>query len=293
MFAPTIANCDLLAGRRPPPDADWELIGRFALTSDGYGVFGDRCRALANQRAAGKLTPGDQTLSVLRGCLFFEQRRCRHVGEEPEGEDPRYLHALVEDIRAKVQGLETLPKGTRMAESNQRQFLRDQFHALTLAATMQRAGVYVAGLDESQRSPVHEGLRRTLDELAAGYSAAVSEEDHLAHIVHLAERMSREHEAVLNGGRFRIGPAQKALNLFLKYLWCSAEIPEPPHCPFDQRIIVLLPTPVRCNWTSLDDIAGYERLVEAARTLAGPLSLAEWELDAYNRVSIAGQRANR
>lgn len=40
---------------------------------------------------------------------------------------------------------------------------------------------------------------------------------------------------------FRIGSAQKALNLYRKYLWCLGYIPFPPHCPFDATIIDQLP----------------------------------------------------
>ena len=82
--------------------------------------------------------------------------------------------------------------------------------------------------------------------------------------------------------RIRIGSAQKALNLFLKYLWCIGEAPEPPHCPFDFQIISKLPPAVRCNWTELDSIETYRALVAAAKTAAAGQSLAEWELAEYN-----------
>ncbi len=181
-------------------------------------------------------------------------------------------------------------QGHTLSPSQQR-FLRDELHGLTLGATTQRANIYRAGLSESQRSPVHTTLRRALDDIAEKYETGVPEKTHLANIKLLSERVGLEHAEVLNGGRFRVGPAQKALNLFLKYLWCAGMIPTPPHCPFDQRIIALLPSSVRCAWTAVDDLDTYKRLVAAARELAGNIPLAEWELSAYNHVSNAGRRA--
>ena len=65
----------------------------------------------------------------------------------------------------------------------------------------------------------------------------------------------------------------------------------PPHCPFDSRIIQKLPPIDRLNWTQLDDMKDYSRLVAAARAAAGTLPLAEWELRVYNTVSTAATRA--
>lgn len=92
-----IPNNLLRADKLPPPDATWEEIGRFALTFDGYkncGIF-EACAEVANARRT-------ESLSDLRTCLFFEQRRWRHVGDEPGGEDLRYIRALLEQIRRRV-----------------------------------------------------------------------------------------------------------------------------------------------------------------------------------------------
>lgn len=180
-----------------------------------------------------------------------------------------------------------------MIESRRERFLRDEFHGLTLGATTQRGNIYPKGLSEAQRSPVHETLRTALDRIAAEYPHEVSEREHLSHILALADGISSKHAAVLMGGRFRIGSAQKALNLFLKYLWCGGLIPTPPHCPFDARVIAKLPIADRCTWTTLDNIVDYQRLVDAARQLAGDRSLAEWELDLYNMVSVAAVRGRK
>lgn len=180
-----------------------------------------------------------------------------------------------------------------MNEPSRERFLRDEFHGLTLGATTQRGNVYARGLSEAERSLVHQSLRTSLDGMSAEYLREVSESVHLARIAELADKISSRHAALLAGGRFRIGSAQKALNLFLKYLWCAGLIPTPPHCPFDARVIAKLPSADRCAWTTLDEMPSYQHLVEAARRVAGDRSLAEWELDLYNTVSVAAVRARK
>lgn len=176
------------------------------------------------------------------------------------------------------------------ADTAKQKFLRDEFHGLTLAATVQRARIYTPSLPEGSHSSFQAGLRQALDATARDYARGVDEQHHVQCIADLADRMSADHSGILRGGRFRIGPAQKALNLFLKYLWCSGSIPTPPHCPFDSLIIQMLPARDRLSWTTLDDLDGYRSLVAAARRLAGTTSLAEWELCEYDKVSTAARR---
>jgi len=47
-----------------------------------------------------------ESLTELRTCLFFEQRRWHHFGEDPNGQSGTYIHALLEGIRRKVQSRE-------------------------------------------------------------------------------------------------------------------------------------------------------------------------------------------
>jgi hypothetical protein len=81
----------------PGPQADWSTIGAFALTFDAYVVLGsfEACAEIANAR-------NSETLTDLRTCLFFEQRRWRHFGEEPDSSSMEYIHGIVEKIRIKL-----------------------------------------------------------------------------------------------------------------------------------------------------------------------------------------------
>lgn len=181
----------------------------------------------------------------------------------------------------------------------QQLFLGDEVYRLTLQATVQRSGLYAPDVLDRDRQGFRRGLRQALEEAAEPYADTVPEAQHIEAIEALCRRMSGSHSDVLHEGRFRIGHAQKALNLFLKYYWCMGWIVTPPHCPFDARIIQRLPLRSRINWTDLDDIGKYKALVAAARSLAGDEPLAVWELRAYSEaprsipLPMLGQRGNR
>ncbi len=119
------------------------------------------------------------------------------------------------------------------AENPRKTFLEDQFFTLSLMATSQRARLYKPDSPEKNRKAFHDALQKKLWNLGQEYREAVPEEGHIANIQVFSDYLSREHAGVLRDGRFRIGPAQKALNMYLKYLWCAGWIPEPPHCPRD------------------------------------------------------------
>lgn len=92
-----IPNSELVAFRLPVPAADWDEIQKFALTFDGYRHCGssEACAAVANARKA-------DSLSDLRTCLFYEQRRWRHFGEEPDTNAMAYINRVMEQIRDRV-----------------------------------------------------------------------------------------------------------------------------------------------------------------------------------------------
>ncbi len=93
----SISNEQLRVEDLPSPGADWCAIQTFALTFDGYAQWGsfEKCAEIANQRKA-------STLTEMRTCLFFEQRRWRHFGEDPPQEDMPYMRDLIEKIRSRL-----------------------------------------------------------------------------------------------------------------------------------------------------------------------------------------------
>ena len=81
----------------PSSSARWDKISEFALTFDGYKEHGSfaKCAEIANEQR-------HSTLTELRTCLFFEQRRWRHYGDEPDDEAMGYIKSIVEKIRTMV-----------------------------------------------------------------------------------------------------------------------------------------------------------------------------------------------
>lgn len=169
----------------------------------------------------------------------------------------------------------------------QKVFLIGQVLANSIGAAFQHAGVYDGKLGDmdSRKSDLRNDLRDRLITLGKEYQNSVSETDHCQVIVELADDLTAKHKkkGCLRGDRFRIGITQKALNLYLKYLWCLGEIGEPPHCPIDRRIINVLGIPWNrrgsYDWTKLDDIGKYKELIlMCKRQAGGSMSVAEWEL---------------
>jgi hypothetical protein len=167
-------------------------------------------------------------------------------------------------------------------DKQKKEFLDAAFLSLSVMATFRRSKTYREGAGEADKARFRAALKKQLTELAQQYTTGMDDDGHIKNIEHLADNLSTEFAQVLKGGRFRIGSAQKALNLYLKYLWCTEQIPTPPHCPFDNTIIGKLPGCNSINWTTLDSVEDYRHLVVTARTEAETASLARWELEAYN-----------
>ena len=151
-------------------------------------------------------------------------------------------------------------------------------------ASFRRNNIYSTGAVSQRRSRLREDLKARLTALGNSYvQGSLSEAEHEANIVNLANALSDEHSDILVNGRFKIGTSQKALNLYLKFLWCLGRLPEDPHhCPVDR--IVLSSISLNGTWTRLDDIATYRAWIVRIREAAGARSLSDWELDLWNGI---------
>jgi hypothetical protein len=104
-----IPNIDLTVNDIPSPWNDyWSDINQFALTFDGYAYHPEDCGEIANQSIEQYSKSGrlPTSLTELRTCLFFEQRRWRHFEDSPDPDSLSYIYALVDAIRAKVAAVE-------------------------------------------------------------------------------------------------------------------------------------------------------------------------------------------
>jgi hypothetical protein len=100
-----IENSDLKANNIPKIHSDYKTIAEFALTFEGYEKF-DRIAEFANNNLnvfnTDRTSFKKRTLTELRACLFYEQRRYRHMDEEPENEGREYINALLTEILNRV-----------------------------------------------------------------------------------------------------------------------------------------------------------------------------------------------
>ena len=172
-------------------------------------------------------------------------------------------------------------------------FLHAQVLTDCRIAALARGNVYDNSVedDDPRRGDLNNRLCELLTNFSGGYLRRVREEDHVHRVNDVADTLTTEFADILRDGRFRIGIAQKALNLYLKFLWCLGKIPTPPHCPFDSQIIGLLGLKDPPNWTKLDDMGEYKLLVEAAQQKAKGediSSIAEWELRRWRPGGAAG-----
>ena len=173
-------------------------------------------------------------------------------------------------------------------DEQQWQFMRSQALVLSVMAAFQRPRplpIYSPNANEESRRAVQEAVKRRLRLFEPGYAVIPNEETHIQNIESLANEVSSQHAASLTNGSFRIGTAQKALNLYLKYLWCLGRIPEPPHCPVDAVTLRGINELADIRWTQITTTGQYMRCINALRRRANGESLARWELRLWNEAT--------
>jgi hypothetical protein len=171
--------------------------------------------------------------------------------------------------------------------SKQHEFLHDETWILAWAGSVQRAGLYRGGTTEAARAAFRQAAIEWIDNhILPAYDQPVDEATHLRHLLQIQTTLTglSSARAVL-ADNYRLGHAQKALNLLLKYRWCMGWIPEPPHCPIDRIVLGETTLAGSMNWTEIDRIEDYDRAIAAVRACATATgqSIACWELSIFAR----------
>ena len=161
-----------------------------------------------------------------------------------------------------------------------KEFIIRIFLSNTQGSSFQRGYVYSGNATPQEKEKFQDDFRARLRALEERYAQPITEEDHYKTILEFAEQLSRSHGNALANRKLRIGIAQKAINLYLKFLWSFDFIPEPPHCPIDR--IVLTEIGINKNWTELDSMEEYKSIIKTIKQCAGEKSLAQWEHDLWN-----------
>jgi hypothetical protein len=142
--------------------------------------------------------------------------------------------------------------------------------------------IYNAEKKSYQRSEAKSEFRAVLKEIKEKYSKnRVTESKHIEFIAEVARTLSQQLKSHLHNERFRIGVAQKLVNIHLKYLWITGLCPEPPHCPIDGIIRDL--AKIDYDWTQSDSIDDYKCAINSLKKVAYPKTLSLWELEEFRR----------
>ena len=119
---------------------------------------------------------------------------------------------------------------------------------------------------ENKRYEFRESVKFEVESLSEQYSKSITKEKYINNIEKLSNSISKKHGNCLVGKRFRIGSAQKALNLYLKYLWRLDRIDEPPLFTLDGTMLNYIQKHLdikiqwskkelkKRQWTKLDNI---------------------------------------
>ncbi|MNE55421.1 hypothetical protein D3C80_1502530 [compost metagenome] len=96
--------------------------------------------------------------------------------------------------------------------------------------------------------------------------SVITEEQHVKFTEQTGLDVSKALDNSLHNGRFKIGVAQKLINLHLKYLWTTGYTNEPPHCLIDG--IIRDKAKISYDWTTDDPIEAYKRAISDLKAVA-------------------------
>lgn len=168
-----------------------------------------------------------------------------------------------------------------------------------MTSATRRARLYRKGRTQAQRNAVRQGWQAQLAQMVNAYvvngPSFATQAQFLSDVAALRQFMNATYGCDFNvvtidgyPAGFRIAHAQKSLSLVLKHYWCHGVVDAPPCCPVDRRILVIAGASARdAKWTHIDSLPAYLQKLTllsaaAAASSLAPISLAEWELEAFN-----------
>ena len=169
-------------------------------------------------------------------------------------------------------------------------FLKSEFFMLSWEAAVQHNGIWKNNPTQETKDGFREEIKAFLEKnLMNTYptqeektdNCPVTEEQHIKNIAELQKK------SIELGNRLNFGTCQKLLNMMCKYYWCAGYIKEPPHLPIDS--INLKNAEIKgkdmVNWTEIEEPQVYINLINKIKEKTSGQSLAQWEVDNWNRRS--------
>ena len=152
-----------------------------------------------------------------------------------------------------------------------------------IKAAVQHNKFYIA--ENAPRASIRDFWRQQLLALQAVYENQRTVAQYESAILNLRTSLNNKFPGLID---CRISHAQKSIGVFLKHLWCMGlVVAPPPLCPVDAIILgvagAVYPT---TNWGYVNTMEEHRAkvaiLVAAKNRTAPQLTLAEWELAAFN-----------
>jgi len=139
-------------------------------------------------------------------------------------------------------------------------------------------------IGDAPRAHIRDFWKEQLLALQAPYGQERTVAEYETDIANLRDSLNDEFPNAIS---CRISHAQKSIGVFLKHLWCMELVHVPPQCPVDAKILAAAGAVYPAtNWGFVDTLNEHRAkvaILEAAKNQAAPhLSLAEWELEAFN-----------
>ncbi len=168
--------------------------------------------------------------------------------------------------------------------------MHDFIHRMVLRnstnAAIQRANVYSTTASQTEKNAFRKDLKRWLKQLGLRYfSLEYDGKKYCDEIASLKTHLNNRHSTFLNGGNVKIGARQKAITLYLKYLWLLGDNSKKPiYATLDRGIMNLAGVKNPPNWTKINDIQEYERVGKEIDSFAqnqGWESGSVWEAETW------------
>lgn len=140
-------------------------------------------------------------------------------------------------------------------------FIKRMILRNSVNASLQHINTYVPEATEIQRQAYRETLKEWLEKLSLRYYVwEYDSNKYCNEIISLKDYLLTNHGHILTN--LTIGICQKPITLWLKYLWLIGDPSKKPlFATIDSNIIQLVNIPDAPNWTEIDTIEEYLRIV--------------------------------
>lgn len=172
--------------------------------------------------------------------------------------------------------------------TNKQHFLRYTYAVESISAAMKTRNSEFPVYKKEHKENIRLAFKTMLLKHILGLwteARVLDKEMMLTEIVRLKNICEQEeYKPILENEKMRIGICQKMICLYAKFLWVSGQLTSPPPLiPYDGVVKALLKDPSLTDWTILDDMNEYKKIIAAIEAVSNGSS-AEWELREWNKI---------